>query len=114
MVPAPGQGALAVQTRAEGEAREVVRTIDDRDSHVAFDAERRLVAQLGGGCALPLGAYAQVVDDRVRLHAAVFRPDGSRFLESSVEGPRDEDVSVRAADELLEAGAGEILAELQR
>jgi hydroxymethylbilane synthase len=114
MVPAPGQGALAVQTRAVGEAREMVRTVDDRDSHVAFDAERRLVSILGGGCALPLGAYAQVVDDRVLLHAVVFRPDGSRFLETSVEGPRDEDVAVRAANELLEAGAGEILAELQR
>jgi hydroxymethylbilane synthase len=113
MVPAPGQGALAVQTRAQSEAREIVTTIDDRDSHVAFDVERRLVSLLGGGCALPLGAHALVVDDRVRLRAVVFQPDGSRFIESSVEGPRDEDVAPRAAQELLDAGAGEILAQLR-
>jgi hydroxymethylbilane synthase len=113
MVPAPGQGALAVQTRALDEAREIVSTIDDRDSHVAFDVERRVVSLLGGGCALPLGAYAQVVGDRVRLRAVVFRPDGSRFVDSSAEGPRDEDVAPRATRELLDGGAGEILAELR-
>jgi hydroxymethylbilane synthase len=113
MVPAPGQGALAVQTRTHSEAREIVTTIDDRDSHVAFDVERRVVSLLGGGCALPLGAYAHVVEDRVRLHAVVFRPDGSRFIEASVEGPRDEDVAPRAAQELLDAGAGEILGQLR-
>ena len=56
--------------------------------------------------------FAQVVGDRIRLRAVVFSPDGSRFLESSAEGPRDEDVAVRAARELLDAGAGEILAGL--
>ena len=50
---------------------------------------------------------------RLRLRAVVFRPDGSQFLESSVEGSRDEDVAVRAAQELLDAGAGEILSELR-
>jgi len=113
MVPAPGQGALAVQTRQDGEAWEVVRTVDDSDSHVAFDAERRVVAILGGGCALPLGVYAHVVGARMRLHGVVFPPDGSRFLETSVEGPRDEDVAVRAAQELLDMGAGDILAALR-
>ena len=113
MVPAPGQGALAVQTRLDGDAREAAATIDDPDSHVAFDGERRLVALLGGGCALPLGAFAQIVGDRVRLHAVVFAPDGSRFLESSAEGSRDEDVAVRAAEELRAGGADEILAALR-
>ena len=113
MVPAPGQGALAVQTRPGGEAWEIVRTIDDSDSHVGFDAERRVVGLLGGGCALPLGVYAHVVGDRMRLHGVVFPPDGSRFLETTVEGPRDEDVAVRAAQELLDMGAGDILASLR-
>ena len=111
MVPAPGQGALAVQARVDGDARHVVSGFDDGDSHAAFDAERKLVALLGGGCALPLGAFARVADGRVGLRAVVFTPDGSRFLESWTEGT--DDVASRVASELLDAGAGEILAELR-
>src|SRR5919204_6133511 len=72
MVPAPGQGALAVQTRRGEE--ELVRKLDDVPSHVAFDAERGLVALLGGGCALPLGAHAEVQDGSIYLRAIVLTP----------------------------------------
>ena len=113
MVPAPGQGALAVQALADGEVREIVGRIDDPESHSAFDAERRLVALLGGGCALPLGAHAQQIGDRLHLRGVVFRPDGSNFLETYVEGPKSADVALTAAQDLFERGAREILAELQ-
>src|SRR5438067_1155890 len=78
MVPAPGQGALAVQARADGPARAAVAAIEDPVSRVAFDAERRVVALLGGGCALPLGVFAEAAGDVgavVRMVAVVLRPD---------------------------------------
>ncbi|MGZ4147662.1 MAG: hydroxymethylbilane synthase, partial [Actinomycetota bacterium] len=65
MVPAPGQGALALQTR-DDDSREAVARLDHRDSRIALEAERRLTAMLGGGCALPLGAHASIDAGRVR------------------------------------------------
>lgn len=111
MVPAPGQGALAVQVRADGEARDAVAGIDHATSHRAFEVERRLVVGLGGGCRLPLGAYAESRGEGVRLLAVVARPDGSELLRSEVEGPDPVSVADAAVEELLGAGAGRILAE---
>jgi hydroxymethylbilane synthase len=113
MVPAPGQGALAVQTRSDDGAWGAVTRIDDDPSHAAFDAERRFVALLGGGCALPLGAHAQLIGARLHLRGVVFRPDGSDFLETYVEGPRSADVALRAAEDLFNRGAREILSDLR-
>ena len=81
MVPAPGQGALATQVRDDDEVTlEVVRKLDDPRSRVAFDAERAVVAQVGGDCSVPLGAYAEERDGAVRLLAVVIRPDGSDLV----------------------------------
>ena len=113
MVPAPGQGALAVQARTDGDALELARTIDDPASHTAFDGERRLVSLLGGGCALPLGAYGNADEGRLHLRAVVFRPDGSDFLETFATGPGPEDVARFAADALFALGADDILDELR-
>lgn len=110
MVPAPGQGALAVQARTDDPAAEAARAIDDPASHAAFDTERRLASLLGGGCRLPLGAYAERRDG-VRLLAVVVRPDGSDLLWSQVEAARPEEAAGEAAEALLRAGAAEILAE---
>ena len=113
MAPAPGQGALAIQARADGDVWEAIEGIDNAESHAAFEAERRLVELVGGGCALPLGAYASAVEDRLRLRAVVFRPDGSDFLEATAEGSGPEDVAGLVADELFGLGAREILNDLR-
>lgn len=109
MVPAPGQGALAVQTRDAGEEREAVAALDHAPSRRAFEAERRLVALLGGGCRLPLGAYAEARDDAIRMLAVVIRPDGSGLLRSEVEGPDELEVAAEAAEQLRAGGADAIL-----
>ena len=110
MVPAPGQGALAVQARDEpGELVEMVRPLDHPPSRAAFEAERRVMALLGGGCALPLGAYARATDGRVELHAVVIRPDGSAFVEAHAEGTAPAAVAETVVASLLAAGAAEIL-----
>jgi hydroxymethylbilane synthase len=112
MVPAPGQGALALQTRDE-DTREVVGRLDHRESRIALDAERRLTALLGGGCALPLGGYASIAAGRVRLLGLVASPDGARVVRTTVEAQSAAEAAERAAEDLRSQGAEEILAQVR-
>jgi hydroxymethylbilane synthase len=109
MVPAPGQGALAVQARDGSEGADLAARLDHEPSRAAFEAERRLVVLLGGGCRLPLGAYAVWRDERVRLLAVVVRPDGSDLVWAQVEAPTPQEAAGEAAETLLQAGARKIL-----
>jgi hydroxymethylbilane synthase len=113
MVPAPGQGALAVQVRQGSEAAGAVEAIDHRPSRLAFEAEREVVSLLGGGCRLPLGAYAEPREGAVRLLAVVIRPDGSDLLWSQVEASSPEAAAGEAAEVLRSAGADRILDEVR-
>ena len=114
MVPAPGQGCLAVQTRDDDEETiGVLRTLDDPVSHRALDAERSLMWRLGGGCSLPLGAYATVHEDLIRLVAIIATPDGDRVLRVSTEGATPEDAAAEAAKSLIAQGAERILAQVE-
>jgi hydroxymethylbilane synthase len=111
MVPAPGQGALAVQARAgDDAAAEALRGLDHAESRRRLDAERRLMALIGGGCALPLGAVAEISAAGVHLRAVVVSPDGTELVEASATDPDPLRVAELVAEELLSAGAGEILA----
>ncbi|HEX6208730.1 MAG TPA: hydroxymethylbilane synthase [Actinomycetota bacterium] len=111
MVPAPGQGALAVQARAEDPVAEAVATLDHASTRRAFEVERALVGALGGGCRLPLGAYAEARSGTLRLLAVVARPDGSELLRAEVEGDDPGEVAAHAAEQLRAAGADAILRE---
>jgi hydroxymethylbilane synthase len=113
MVPAPGQGALAVQARRDDAAGEAAAAIDHVPSRTAFETERKVVTLLGGGCRLPLGAYAEQRGDVVRLLAVVVRPDGSDLLWSQIEAGRPEEAAGEAAEVLLAAGAAAILEDLR-
>jgi len=111
MVPAPGQGALAVQVRADdGVTQEIVARLDHEPSRRAFEAERALVTRVGGGCALPLGAYAEDGEGGIRLLAVVVRLDGTGMTLARAEATTPEEAARVAADKLLAGGAGEILA----
>ena len=110
MVPAPGQGCLAVQARAsDGATIEVVSALDHAPSRMALEAERGLMARLGGGCALPLGAFAESVPRGVRLLAIAPSPDGSRIVRTEVDGETPDEVAELAALDLSAGGADEIL-----
>jgi hydroxymethylbilane synthase len=114
IVPAPGQGCLAVQARVDdGATREAAAWLDDPDSRMAFEAERSVMAHLGGGCALPLGALATVTGDTVRMVALVAAPDGSRIVRAESEAATPEGAAEAASAELLAGGAGEILAHVR-
>ena len=82
-------------------------------SHRALDAERSLMWRLGGGCSLPLGAYATVDEDLIRLVAIIATPDGDRVLRVSTEGATPEDAAAEAAKSLIAQGAERILAQVE-
>jgi hydroxymethylbilane synthase len=110
MVPAPGQGCLAVQARASDDATiEVLSALDHAASRMALEAERGLMARLGGGCALPLGAFAESVPRGVKLLAIALSPDGSRIVRTEVDGETPEEVAELGALDLSAGGADEIL-----
>jgi hydroxymethylbilane synthase len=116
-IPAPGQGIIAVEIRADDEhVRNVLEPINDRTAHIALAAERAVVTQLGGGCQMPIGAYATVDDDRVSIVAIVVSPDGAKVARAETSGraAEAEAVGAAAAEQLLANGAGEILDEVRR
>jgi hydroxymethylbilane synthase len=114
MVPAPGQGCLAVQCRDDDERTlEALRPLDHPPSHAALDAERSLMWRLGGGCALPLGAHADVDSlGSIRMTALVATPEGAHVIRVEAEGSDPETVAGLAARALIERGAEDVLAEV--
>jgi hydroxymethylbilane synthase len=114
MCPAPGQGALAVETREDGDAARVCAALDDLRSRRAVEAERAVLAALGGGCQVPIGAYGRVAGEFLELIAVVAVPDGSRVIRRSTSGHASEFLRLgyELGDELLRAGAREILEEV--
>jgi hydroxymethylbilane synthase len=111
-VPAPGQGIVAVETRAsDAIARRVFAGRGDAAAAIAFTAERAVVAALGGGCQLPLGAIALPGNGTLRMYGVVASPDGRKLVRSEASGPADDPaaVGVRLANALAEGGATGIL-----
>lgn len=112
-VPAPGQGALALQSRRDDlDSRQVLLALEDSATRAAIEAERAIVASLNAGCSTPLGALARAAGDSLSLHAVVLSPDGRQRIAVSVQGSgAPELIGQRAARSLLEKGAQEVLGE---
>jgi hydroxymethylbilane synthase len=113
MLPAPGQGALAIQCRAGDSALELVRAIDDPAARAEVTAERTFLEALGAGCSAPVAARAVVVDGtRVRLRGLVASVDGRDVVRVHGEGePRE--LGERLALDARAAGADRILAAIR-
>ncbi|GAA2115132.1 hydroxymethylbilane synthase [Actinomadura alba] len=87
MLPAPGQGALAIECRADRpDLVALLGTLDDRETRAAVTAERAVLAALEAGCSAPVGAYAAETDEKLYLTAAVIGFDGSRQIRLSASG----------------------------
>jgi hydroxymethylbilane synthase len=115
IIPAPAQGAIAVQIRSgDDELSRAVAAIDHAPTHRAVLAERTLLHELRGGCSVPVGGFARFREDRLMLRAGVFAPSGDRTLMVEVEGTDPRNVGREAARRLLQAGADDILAALER
>jgi hydroxymethylbilane synthase len=113
MLPAIGQGALAIVSRADdGNVRDQVSRLDDPASHRAVLAERALLDLLEAGCRAPVAGLGRVEDGRLRLAGAVFAPDGSRTLREEVEGSAEDAESLgrEVAGRLLARGAADLIA----
>lgn len=110
-VPAPGQGALALQARQDDlDTRAILLALEDAPTRAAIEAERAVVAELEAGCSTPLGALARAVGDSISMHTVVLSPDGKQRVAVSVQGSGAPHlIGIRAAKSLLEKGAREIL-----
>ncbi len=109
MLPAPGQGALAVQCRADDAATlELLAAIEDGPTRKNTTAERSFLRGLGGGCAVPVAAYAESTET-IRLTGLVISPDGQTAVRLSAEGTDARGLGALLARQALAQGAGEIL-----
>ncbi len=109
MLPAPGQGALGVQIRADDvRVRDIAGAVDHAVTRQAVTAERAVLVRLAAGCRLPVAAHADVQGSRLVLRAAVAAPDGSRIVRGAREGSpaQAEALGTSLAEQLLEQGAG--------
>jgi hydroxymethylbilane synthase len=109
--PAVGQGALAIEAAIGGPHAALWQKLDHRLTRAAVTAERALLAALGGGCQVPIGALGTVVDGTLHLRGIVVSPDGLRLVRDTLEGPLAEAVEIghRLGEALLAAGADSIL-----
>lgn len=108
-IPAPGQGCLAIEiSEGDSGALQIARSIHHPQSHAAVTAEKTFLKALGGGCYIPIGAYAEPAgEDRLRLLACVLSPDGRQAVRGELEGSMREpmELGIALARELIARGA---------
>ncbi|MEX1247429.1 MAG: hydroxymethylbilane synthase [Anaerolineales bacterium] len=110
MLPAPGQGALAVQCRSnDGDLVNYLAAIEHVETRRAVSAERAFLSALGGGCSLPVGAYATLANGQIEMQGAVISPDGQRQIRVSGRGDHPIRLGARLATEAFALGAKEVL-----
>ena len=110
MCPAAGQGALGIEIRAGDETtRQHILFLEDEDARAATSCERALLNKLGGGCQVPIGAFAEMRNGKVHLDALVADPDGSKVLRESREGSHPLQLGEAVGETLLRRGGDVIL-----
>lgn len=111
--PAPGQGALAIETRAHKDAFDICAELNHEPSRQAVECERAVLAALGGGCDLPMGAFAEIRNGALEVMAVVISPDGAHRVQAEATGDpgAPEELGRRIARALIAQGAKRILAE---
>lgn len=115
-LPAPAQGALAIQIRtADGELAELVSQLDDKHSRITVETERYILTSMHGGCSIPLGVYSQISGDTITIDAMISDVEGKKYIKRSKTGCINEAKSCarELAQELLAAGGQEILEQIR-
>ncbi len=116
-IPAPAQGALGIQTRADDdEVNEIIAAMDDKNARTTTVAERKILTTMQCGCHAPVGAYAEIVGGDIRIRAFISDLQGKNFIDRELTGPAKdaEKLAEKTAKELLKAGGKEILASLEK
>ena len=111
-----GQGSLAIEVRSNDQLTlETIRSLEDRDSRLAAEAERALLTQLGGGCQVPIAGFAYVTKGQLHLTGLVGSIDGTRVIRESEQSTTDtpEKLGILVAQRLLRRGADEILGQME-
>lgn len=112
MVPAVGQGAIAIETRADDEFTiETTGELDHHETRLRCLAERAFLRSLGGGCQFPIAAHATIDDEQLRLDGLVATPDGAKILRDQASGSPDEAEAIGSslAVKLIKLGASSLL-----
>ncbi|OHB76484.1 MAG: hydroxymethylbilane synthase [Planctomycetes bacterium RBG_16_55_9] len=116
-IPAPAQGALGIQTRADDvETNEIIAAIDDRNARTTTAAERKILTTMQCGCHAPVGAYAKITGGDIKIHAFISDLQGKNFISREITGPaKDAEIlAEKIAKQLLKAGGKEILESLEK
>ena len=113
-IPAPAQGALAVQTRSDDtELIEVIAKLDHHESRLTAETERSILAAMHGGCSIPLGVHCSIENDSITINAVIADITGKTVIRKSLTAPIEQ--TSAAAEEitkqLIEAGGKQILDE---
>ncbi|MCS2146973.1 hydroxymethylbilane synthase [Scandinavium manionii] len=114
-LPAVGQGAVGIECRlGDAHTRTLLAPLNHADTAVRVCAERAMNTRLEGGCQVPIGSYAELSHGEIWLRALVGAPDGSRMVRGERRGPAEDakELGISLAEELLNNGAREILAEV--
>jgi hydroxymethylbilane synthase len=117
-LPIPGQGALGIECRTDDNVlKDKLNGMDDLDARTAVTAERSFLATIGGGCSMPIGAYAKLIgSEKLLLTACVTSLDGKEVKKAEMEAPASEakQLGERLAKVLLEQGAQKIVEQLRK
>ncbi|MFQ5976455.1 MAG: hydroxymethylbilane synthase, partial [Candidatus Hydrothermarchaeales archaeon] len=109
--PSVGQGAIAVISRSDFDAIDLLYKINHKNTMAAVTAERALLKSLGGGCQVPIGVVSNINKTKININAVVLSPDGKWKVTTAIKGDIEEakEIGNKAALKLLQGGAEEIL-----
>ncbi len=115
MIPAIGQGALAIEIRRDDERiRRIVSFLNHKKTEIEVKAERAFLKELGGGCQIPIAGHARIKDNVILIRGMISDMEGKRYIEEKIEGDlgKAEDLGKRLAEMLIKKGARKILEEI--
>jgi hydroxymethylbilane synthase len=115
-IPAPAQGALAVQTRTDdSRTNSLIASIDDEKARTATFAERKILTVMQCGCHAPVGAFAKITGNNIEITAFICDLQGENFIKRRITGPSEEaqNLAEKLANNLLTSGGKKILASFE-